>query len=93
MTKRGSRPAPAAEELLSNLLGAELRIEPFTAADAEQASRANMEHGVGNGRGGRLNLIDLMVYAVARRLDRPILCTGTDFASTGVAVHPDSRSW
>lgn len=75
------------------LVGSKFQVEPFTAADAELASRANMEHGAGNGRGGRLNLIDLTVYAVARRLDRPILCTGTDFASTGIAIHPNSRGW
>lgn len=93
VTDRGSRAAPTAEAFLAGLLGAELQVEPFTAADAELASQANMEHGAGNGRGGRLNLIDLMVYAVARRLDRPILCTGTDFASTGIAIHPGSRGW
>lgn len=91
MTKRGSRSAPVAEELLNNLLAAELTIEPFTAADAQIAVRANIEHGLGNGRGGTLNMIDLMVYAVAKRLNRPILCTGLDYAASGVAIHPASR--
>jgi ribonuclease VapC len=46
-----------------------------------------------NGRGGRLNLLDLMVYAAARRTGLPILCTGADFAASGAAVHPASRGW
>lgn len=91
MTKRGSRPAPAAEELLSNMLAAEMKVEPFTAEDATAANLANVEHGQGNGRGGTLNMLDLMVYAVAQRLGRPILCTGRDFAATGIAIHPASR--
>lgn len=91
VTARGSRQAPQAQALLSELL-AELEIEPFTAEDAEVASAANLLYGAGNGRGGRLNLVDLMVYAVAKRLRAPILCTGTDFASTDAAVHPAGRS-
>lgn len=93
VTERGSRTAPAADALLQDLLANELAVEPFTAEDAEIASLANFEHGAGNGRGGRLNLIDLMVYATASRLQLPILCTGTDFASTDAAIHPASRGW
>jgi ribonuclease VapC len=91
MTRRGSRAAPEAEALLQNLLAGELIVETFTAEDAAIASEANMAHGAGNGRGGRLNLVDLMVYATARRLGLPILCTGTDFSSTGIPIHPASR--
>ncbi|HZF96493.1 MAG TPA: type II toxin-antitoxin system VapC family toxin [Allosphingosinicella sp.] len=91
MTRRGSRAAPEAEAFLQNLLSGELIVEPFTAEDAVIASEANVEYGAGNGRGGRLNLLDLMVYATARRLGLPILCTGTDFASTGIPIHPASR--
>lgn len=93
VTERGSRTAPAAEALLKDLLANELTVEPFTDEDAEIASVANFEHGAGNGRGGRLNLVDLMVYAAARRLRLPILCSGTDFASTDIAIHPASRGW
>jgi ribonuclease VapC len=93
MTQRGGRPAPEAEAMLQDLLSAELAIEPFTGKDAEIAAAANLEYGAGNGRGGRLNLLDLMVYATARRLGLPILCTGRDFASTDAQIHPASRSW
>lgn len=69
-----------------------LEIEPFTAEDAEIAGEANRAHGKGNGKGGTLNLLDLMVYAMARRLAEPILCTGRDFAATGIDIHPASRT-
>jgi len=92
-TKRGSVPARQVIAFLDNLIGRELSVEPFTAEDSEIAAAANLAHGAGNGRGGRLNLVDLMVYATARRLELPILCTGTDFASTGIDLHPASRDW
>jgi ribonuclease VapC len=90
VTQRGSRPAPAEEGVLRQLL-TKLTVEAFTAEDAGIASAANLEHGIGNGRGGRLNLVDLMVYATARRMRLPILCTGSDFASTDIVIHPASR--
>jgi ribonuclease VapC len=93
VTERGARAAPEAEMILQELLSAELTIEPFTAEDAELAAAANLQFGAGNGRGGTLNLLDLMVYATAKRLDVPILCTGRDFASTDALIHPASRTW
>jgi ribonuclease VapC len=74
MTNRGSGDGARAEAVLQKIIG-KLAIEPFTAEDAEIAGRANIEHGSGNGRGGTLNLLDLMVYAIAKRTRRPILCT------------------
>ncbi len=59
--------------------------------DAHLAEAANEAHGTGNHRGGTLNLLDLMVYGMAKRTGRPILCTGRDFAATGIAIHPASR--
>lgn len=80
-----------AETLLAELIKGGLRIIPFTAEQARIACDANATHGSGQGRGGMLNLIDLMVYAVALDRDEPILCTGRDFAATGIAIHPASR--
>ena len=48
-------------------------------------------YGKGNGRGGLLNFGDLMVYAVAKQRGEAVLCTGRDFASTDIAIHPASR--
>lgn len=92
VTGRGRRAHPAADELIGVLVESSLDVEAFTSEDAEIAAAANADYGEGNGRGGRLNLLDLMVYAVARRMNLPILCTGGDFASTDAKIHPASRT-
>ena len=48
---------------------------------------------MGNSKGVKLDLLDLMVYAVAGRTGPQILCTGRDFASTDADIHPASRQW
>ena len=84
-------PDPRAQGVLALLgeLGAE--VLSFSRADASAASAANVRYGSGNGDGGLLNMLDLMVYGVARGLGVPILCTGNDFASTDALLHPASR--
>ena len=93
VTRRGAERAPEAENFLSDLLAEDLRIEPLTGEDALAAVHANLVYGAGNQRGGTLNFGDLMVYAVARRLSMPILCTGRDFPDTDALIHPASRRW
>lgn len=85
-----NHPHPGAEPLLElvhrrNLTG------PFTSEDAAFAAAANPLYGTGNGQGGTLNLLDLMVYGMAKRTGRSILCTGRDFAATDAEIHPASR--
>ena len=63
----------------------------FRRDHAELANLARDLFGKGNGRGGLLNFGDLMVYAVAKQRGEAILCTGRDFASTDIAIHPASR--
>lgn len=87
----GNHPSADADMILATLLGERSHIEPFGEEDARLAAAANAQWGSGNGRGGPLNLLDLMVYAVARRTDRPILCTRRDFAVTDAAIHCASR--
>lgn len=62
----------------------------FTATHAQIASDANLRFG--KGMGGVLNLLDLMVYAVAKERNEPLLCTGHDFATTDLAIHSASRT-
>lgn len=88
------RPRPvtvAASILLDALSASAVPTADFTAAMAEEACRANLRYGTGNGRGGTLNMLDLMVYAAARVTGLPILCTGHDFAATDALIHPASR--
>lgn len=88
MAGPGNTPDPAALQLIEDL---ELVVLPFGGQAAHAAVVANERYGTGNGRGGLLNMLDLMVYAVARVEVLPILCTGNDFRSTDAAIHPASR--
>lgn len=65
---------------------------PFTEEHARIAGEANLHYGKGIGSGGVLNLLDLMVYAVAKERGQPLLCTGNDFTVTDLVIHPASRS-
>jgi ribonuclease VapC len=86
-------PNESAQGLLRLALKRSVRIEPFSGEDAGLSIEAHRLYGRGNGRGGKLNMLDIMVYCMAKRLDRPILCTGRDFASTDASIHPASRGW
>ncbi len=85
---KGNQPDVVALRLLDDL---GVHIMPFGAQAAHAAVIANEAYGKGNGRGGLLNLLDLMVYAAAKVEQLPILCAGRDFASTDAAIHPASR--
>lgn len=69
----------------------DLDIIAFTVTHANAAAGAAEAYGTGNGRGGLLSLMDLIVYGVAQVEALPILCTGNDFASTDAIIHPASR--
>lgn len=88
-----NRPDIDGQALLSDVLSQGLSIVPFGDADAALTPEAHHLYGRGNGRGGKLNMLDIMVYCMAKRLDRPILCTGRDFASTDARIHPAGRGW
>lgn len=89
----GNAPDVPAQRLLSSALSRSVAVHPFTAEDAALSIDAHRVYGRGNGRGGKLNMLDIVVYCMAKRLDRPILCTGRDFASTDARIHPGSRGW
>ena len=91
--RTGNQLHPDASDLLIQLQAERTTIESFTADDADLAVAANAQYGTGNGRGGTLNMLDLMVYGMGRRMERPILCTGKDFAATDIAIHRASRGW
>ena len=89
----GNAPSPQAEALVATLLGARATVLPLGETAARLAAAANEAHGRGNGRGGLLNILDLMVLGCAQAEGRPILCTGRDFAASGADLHPASRPW
>lgn len=77
--------------LLDRLEQLGLETVAFTSEHARIASDANARFGMGNGSGGVLNLLDLMVYAVTKERGEPLLCTGNDFSTTDLVIHPASR--
>lgn len=90
---RHNEPANEAQAFLRAQLSHRQAVASFTEEDAALSVEAHRLYGRGNGSGGKLNMLDIMVYCMARRLGRPILCTGHDFASTNAAIHPASRLW
>lgn len=81
-----------AEALLTNLFSRRTSLLTFAEQHASAADVANARFGIGMAEKGTLNLLDLMVYACAKVEDRPILCTGRDFAATDADIHPASRT-
>ena len=88
---RGQPIIAAADALVSDLIKRGAEIAPFAHRHAEITRAARERYGKGNGSGGLLNFGDLMVYAIARDRGELMLCTGRDFASTDLALHPASR--
>nr|WP_087573889.1 type II toxin-antitoxin system VapC family toxin [Sphingomonas sp. CDS-1] len=83
--------AQPARELVDQWRDGGLTVLPFTEDHAQRVLEAIPLYGKGNGRGGLLNLLDLMVYAVAQERGEPLLCTGKDFAATDIELHATSR--
>ena len=81
-----------ANAFIDELLAGPLRILSFDDPHARAATLANERYGIGVAEKGTLNLLDLMVYACAKVEERPILCTGRDFAATDADIHPASRT-
>ena len=82
-----------AGHLLARLVTYGCDVLAFSADHAAIATAAEPIYGSGNATGGLLNLLDLMVYAVAKARDEPVLCTGKDFGATDIAIHPASRPY
>jgi ribonuclease VapC len=88
---RGRSYLAAAEALFELLFAKGVEVAPFERRHAAITAAAREQYGKGNGRGGLLNFGDLMVYAVAKDRGEALLCTGRDFASTDIEIHPASR--
>ena len=92
LARRGPIALAAGAGLIDRLMKKGLSVVPFDQTHAKITSTARELYGKGNGRGGLLNFGDLMVYAIAKQRGEPILCTGRDFASTDIEIHPASRT-
>ncbi len=89
--RRGGKHIPVSEFMAALLSAPKIEITPLGADEATLASSAVTTYGKGRGSRAQLNVVDLMVYGIAKRLRAPILCTGRDFADTDIAIHPASR--
>jgi ribonuclease VapC len=63
-----------------------IRLEPFTAEQAQIARTAYRDFGKGSGHPARLDFGDCFSYALAIDTDRPLLFVGNDFNHTDVRV-------
>lgn len=88
---RFNRSIAAADNLLDEIRRYRIHIIPMRETVALAAIAANERFGTGNGLGGKLNMLDLMVYGAAKDAALPILCTGRDFAATDALIHDASR--
>lgn len=91
VARLSTRVAPAAIGAFITEMTTTADVIPFGADHVIAAALADERYGKGGGSGVGLNLLDLMVYAVARVEGLPILCTGKDFAKTDIGIHPASR--
>lgn len=83
--------ATEANRLIDTMIADGMEVVPFEHRHATITATARERYGKGNGRGGLLNYGDLIVYAIAKQRGEPLLCTGRDFASTDLKIHPASR--
>ena len=80
-----------AHDLLEEFEALGLEIVAFDDVHAGIAGQANALFGKGLQNSGTLNLLDLMVYAVAKERNEALLCTGKDFGATDLRLHRASR--
>ena len=59
-------------------------IEPVTASQAQVAREAYRDFGKGSGHRAGLNFGDCFAYALARKLNEPLLFKGDDFGHTDI---------
>ena len=91
MAGRSDQDAAVASALIDELHAKGLEIISFELRHTILTPSAREQFGKGNGKGGKLNFGDLMVYAVAKDWGEPLLCTGRDFVTTDLVIHPASR--
>ena len=76
-----------AETWLNNFLATtRLQTYPVTAEDAALAREAHIRFGKGTGHPAQLNFGDCFAYALAKRLNVPLLFKGSDFSKTDIAT-------
>lgn len=81
-----SAPHKAERWLDEFIKAAGIRIEPVTVDQAHAARSAHLQFGKGTGHGAALNYGDCFAYALAKEMEAPLLCKGTDFRLTDIGI-------
>jgi ribonuclease VapC len=81
---RHKAPEQAIADLDAFLSEASIALAAIDEDIARLAMRARIRHGKGFGGSGRLNFGDCFAYALAMKLNAPLLYVGDDFAVTDV---------
>lgn len=87
MVIRGSRRLESAQSevwLDSFLASGRVTIEPIGLEDLKFARNAHIQYGKGSGHPAQLNFGDCFSYALAKRLNAPLLYKGGDFSRTDI---------
>ena len=80
-------PSDKAERWLDEFIeAAGIRIEPVTPEQARTARLAHRRFGKGTDHDAALNYGDCFSYALAKELDAPLLCKGSDFPKTDIRI-------
>ncbi len=80
-------PPERAERWLDDFIEtAGIRIEPVTQEQAQAARSAHLLFGKGTGHGAALNYGDCFSYALAKAMEAPLLCKGSDFPLTDITI-------
>ena len=81
----------AVTDLDEFLAQAGIDLAPVDETQARVALRARIRYGRGFGTGGKLNYGDAFSYALAKRLDAPLLFIGNDFRNTDLVSAVDAN--
>jgi ribonuclease VapC len=80
-------PPEKAERWLDDFIDAAgIRIEPVTPDQARLARSAHLRFGKATGHGAALNFGDCFGYGLAKAMDAPLLCKGSDFPLTDIKI-------
>ena len=76
-----------AERWLDDFLEAGgIRTEPVTPDQARVARLAHLRYGKGTGHAASLNYGDCFSYGLAKEMNAPLLCKGSDFRLTDIRI-------
>ena len=86
MVLAGKKGRSAVRDLDAFIETSGMEIEPVTVEDADLAFDAFLRYGKGSGSGAALDFGDCFSYALAKRLNAPLLFKGNDFPQTDIAA-------